>query len=637
MKKFILCCFIVLLWAAPAFSAELPSAYWPLNEQYGAAINQKDRNGVIYYGNQIIDLISREPETEQTWNILASRLYAVGEAYEYIKDYKNAARCFSSYIPYGEACGWTDGVKIAQAKAAEFEPTIDLYTKTNQTQCYFGAKNEPEQGVLIGQTSETMQADESMVLLYLEYGDLNSINWANQVLVKAAQTGKAVELALNFPRQGSQLPEILTDEQYLPKLTGLLSHYSEIPVYLRIGAEVNIWDDRADPQQFIAAFQKITSSARTAGSHIATVYGVSFASSWDVDMDSYYPGDDYVDWVGVSAYANPMFGGTEWAPEDSFNEVVFMAGDSADPVRIVAEAVRRYGDRKPIMVSEGGVSHFVRTAQKDTTDWATVHLKRMYHYLPMVYPQIKLMAYFNRVMEAEINDYALSTNPSLAEAYQALSQLPPFIRKSANAKPEYTYQKLGFSTEVNNELDLFAYPHVHADPEPKIDYYLDGQWVAGSSSIPYEVSLDLSGYEPGEHGLKVVCTSAGTVQSEKSYSLWKSGEIRLQVNGKLIETDAAPFIENDRTLVPVRVISESLGAMVGWDDDLQRVTIQKDGKTVLLTINSPTMLVDREPVFLDVPPRISLGRTFVPVRAVADILGAKVDWDGQNRCVIIDL
>ena len=99
----------------------------------------------------------------------------------------------------------------------------------------------------------------------------------------------------------------------------------------------------------------------------------------------------------------------------------------------------------------------------------------------------------------------------------------------------------------------------------------------------------------------------------------------------------APFIENDRTLVPVRVISESLGAMVSWDDDLQRVTIQKDGKTVLLTINSPIMLVDREPVSLDVPPRISLGRTFVPVRAVVDILGAKVDWDGQNRCVIIDL
>jgi hypothetical protein len=113
--------------------------------------------------------------------------------------------------------------------------------------------------------------------------------------------------------------------------------------------------------------------------------------------------------------------------------------------------------------------------------------------------------------------------------------------------------------------------------------------------------------------------------------------IHLFVNGQEIVTDAPPVVENGRTLVPLRALTEPLGFMVGWDAVTQTVTLAKGDLFVVLTINKPVAVVDGMMVPLDVPPMVRDGRTLIPVRFVAEQLpGTRVKWDPVLRTVTVE-
>lgn len=113
-------------------------------------------------------------------------------------------------------------------------------------------------------------------------------------------------------------------------------------------------------------------------------------------------------------------------------------------------------------------------------------------------------------------------------------------------------------------------------------------------------------------------------------------DIKVVLNGSVMSFEVPPQIINDRTLVPLRAIFEALGAEVEWDGDTRTVTAEKDGTEISLTIDSYVMTVDDRTVELDSPAVIVDDRTLVPVRAVSESFGAKVDWDEQSRTVTID-
>ncbi len=117
------------------------------------------------------------------------------------------------------------------------------------------------------------------------------------------------------------------------------------------------------------------------------------------------------------------------------------------------------------------------------------------------------------------------------------------------------------------------------------------------------------------------------------------GEMQLILDGQNITSIAEPIIQNDRTLVPIRFIAEQLGAQVNWDGVNKTVTIEKDGSSVLLRINSQLVLYqNNEKIYnlCDVPPRIINERTYVPLRLVSNALGIGIDWDGASNTVYID-
>ncbi len=114
-----------------------------------------------------------------------------------------------------------------------------------------------------------------------------------------------------------------------------------------------------------------------------------------------------------------------------------------------------------------------------------------------------------------------------------------------------------------------------------------------------------------------------------------NGDITVVIDGKQIAFDVPPQIINDRTMVPLRAIFEALGATVDWDNDTQTVSSTKDNTTISLTINNATMYVNGTVVTLDSPACLINGRTLVPVRAISEAFGTKVDWIGNENIVSI--
>ena len=111
--------------------------------------------------------------------------------------------------------------------------------------------------------------------------------------------------------------------------------------------------------------------------------------------------------------------------------------------------------------------------------------------------------------------------------------------------------------------------------------------------------------------------------------------IKLQIGSRIVNVDneaviydAAPVIRNDRTLVPIRIITEALGGKVDWNGATKEVTLSINDKEIKMTIGKTLEKYGVAPVIID-------GRTFVPVRFVADELGAEVAWDEATKTVTI--
>lgn len=113
-------------------------------------------------------------------------------------------------------------------------------------------------------------------------------------------------------------------------------------------------------------------------------------------------------------------------------------------------------------------------------------------------------------------------------------------------------------------------------------------------------------------------------------------DIKVSLNGKYVQFDEKPAIVESRTIVPMRAIFEALGAKVEWDEKTRTVTVSKENTRVALQIGSKRAYVNNRLVILDVAAIIINGRTFVPVRFISESLGAKVDWDDREKTVIIN-
>lgn len=113
--------------------------------------------------------------------------------------------------------------------------------------------------------------------------------------------------------------------------------------------------------------------------------------------------------------------------------------------------------------------------------------------------------------------------------------------------------------------------------------------------------------------------------------------VRVKVGQNQLAFDVAPVIQKGRTLVPLRAIFEELEAAVGWDPGSQTIRAVKGSTEVVLRIGESTAWVNGEEVLLDSPPVIVNGMTLIPLRFVSEALGAAVSWNRNMQLAKISM
>ena len=114
-------------------------------------------------------------------------------------------------------------------------------------------------------------------------------------------------------------------------------------------------------------------------------------------------------------------------------------------------------------------------------------------------------------------------------------------------------------------------------------------------------------------------------------------EVKVTLDGNEISfPDAKPFIdERDRVLVPIRFVSEALGAFVDWENETRTAVIKQDNDVIRYTVYQPMAYLNGEMMVMDTYGILKDERTLVPIRFISELLGCKVEWDEKTATVVI--
>lgn len=117
--------------------------------------------------------------------------------------------------------------------------------------------------------------------------------------------------------------------------------------------------------------------------------------------------------------------------------------------------------------------------------------------------------------------------------------------------------------------------------------------------------------------------------------LWM-GRDYMEQNGEQVALEAAPFVTDaGRSFVPLRALGEAIGAEFTWDNAAKRVTYLRDGRTLELRVGSAYIVVNGKTLPIDAPPQLVNDRVFVPIRVISENLGFAVNWLSAEKAAVI--
>lgn len=174
--------------------------------------------------------------------------------------------------------------------------------------------------------------------------------------------------------------------------------------------------------------------------------------------------------------------------------------------------------------------------------------------------------------------------------------------------------------------------------------------IVGWTSDNRWIVVNSWGTASGFHGMYFIpfnyAFSSGIAVSDKiTPSTYKAKEIKFSVNGVSTEYivdgikkqfDVLPYIKNNRTYVPVRFITESLGASVEWDQETKTVTIRSEEAIITMQIGNRRARVNGKIQMLETLPEIVNNRTMLPIKNICDALNCSTSWDQETKTVTIN-
>lgn len=173
------------------------------------------------------------------------------------------------------------------------------------------------------------------------------------------------------------------------------------------------------------------------------------------------------------------------------------------------------------------------------------------------------------------------------------------------------------------------------DYEKDVDklYDINGNKIGEFKGIWVEGDYLLLKDKNDKVGFAKIITLPDVKKSDKIILL--VGEKDTYIYGNYKANDVEPVIRNGRTMIPIRTVAEALGATVSWNADKKEVSIKKGSTSVKVVIGASRAKVNGKELAIDSPAFIENGRTYLPVRFVSEALGASVEWDAKTQAVMI--
>lgn len=279
--------------------------------------------------------------------------------------------------------------------------------------CYIGAYIELDRRVRddIAAFEALTQKQHASYFRYVGYGQPFPYEWANRLRAAGAMPHIAWE-----PNDGL---EPVADDAYLRGFAEACAHFGA-PIFLRFASEMNgDWEAYSgDPALYVRKWRLVYDVIHAVAPNVIMCW-CPFATPKST-IPLYYPGDEYVDWVGVNLYS-----------------VVYNEGNPQK--RAVDNAVQDlefiynlYADRKPIAICEYAATHYCEALKSETVDFALREMRRLYDALLTRFPRVRMINWFSVDTVGEglaHNDYSLTDNEQVLAAYRQLIASPHFLSR----------------------------------------------------------------------------------------------------------------------------------------------------------------------------------------------------------------
>lgn len=454
----------------------------------------------------------------------------LGECYSWLGKNEEAAACFKREAYYWALAGKEQETIDAERRGMLITSSVQMYAKTYndsyKQRKNFGEMYEPSNGLYIGAYAEgdpavhdpnsmnkfymnefpkLVERDMSAYLLYMP--STAPLSHYQSHINIAVQKNKIIQLALepvNFFNIQPNDPTYIKLAQDMEK--------SDAKFLLRFACEMNDtscpWYTE-DYNLYIEKFRIVADIFHTYAPSVPIVWSPNFYPANNIHL--YYPGDEYVDYVGISSYMNHQ-------PEtDPLGQGVDRNRWSEQLDNIVS----LYGYKKPIIVSEGGASYIDYNTWADITPFASKQLYDFYTYLPIKYPQVKAVFIFDQDRNSDSGCYrfSLSNNAQYLDAYKRATQCEQYLSTPDENATLPQYYELGNNVSVEPKVvEISSFIKTPANDTSHVIYSIYGTDIASSYGIPYSVNIDFSAYSGTTVPLKATAyNAAGYKVAEKTY------------------------------------------------------------------------------------------------------------------------
>ncbi len=393
-------------------------------------------------------------------------------------------------------------------------PDFDMYYEaTIDNAPYYGSKFEPRGGVYFGCITESESDFATQPGAYLTFfsGNQTDIYYpANSIIRNSNALTVAEFTAYNFED---------FDIDSFSKACAKLNSYGK-PFLISIMNEMNTSNLQYDSARYVSLFRQAADIVHQYD-NLGVVWSPIDLGSLDKSFDEFYPGDQYVDWIGASSFAISTFQGNPYTTDTEAS--YFMTGQyswSTTRIKPLMEFISRKNIQKPVMITQGGVSNY-SDAYGDIDWWAAPRLRNMYYDLIMKYPQIKLINYFNTNPPTnEHEKFHFIGKPGLASIIDEAVSCGAYIT-SYGSQADFIFSNTengGTFISDDGYMSIYTQAYVPGSDINTVHYEIDGVWYHCTSTAPYKCMIDLSAISDGSHTITSILNG-----SRKTETFTKSG------------------------------------------------------------------------------------------------------------------